>query len=199
MRMNWKILILLLMCCGKLPVVGQRAPLTLLTHSKCWQVFIVATYSNEKWYDFCHCTCISRWRNSWNRYLPWFEQGLCHTADKLLMIIHEFCSIYLKCEHVHESHSLTVFSTTQLLYELHQIMDRKERETVSEFLSQNPSILVMLFLAVSRHRKCKLQLPCLWKCCYSLFCYGASKEQYYEEHQMPFNPGVTNIGQVLFA
>ena len=89
------------------------------------------------------------------------EQGLCHTADKLLMIIHEFCSIYLECEHVHESHSLTVFSATQLLYELHQIMDRKERETASEFLSQNPSILVMLLLAVSRHRKCKLQLPCL--------------------------------------
>ena len=91
------------------------------------------------------------------------EQGLCHTADKLLMIIYEFCSIYLESEHVHESHSLTVFSVAQLLYELHQIMDRKERETVSEFLSQNPSILLMLLLAVSKHRKCKLQLPCLLK------------------------------------
>ena len=78
------------------------------------------------------------------------------------MIIHEFCSIYLECEHVHESHSCTVSSAAQLLCELHQIMDRREREEVSDFLSQYPSVLLMLLLAVSRHRKCKLQVHCLF-------------------------------------
>ena len=90
------------------------------------------------------------------------EQGLCHTAERLLMIIHEFCSIYLECEHVHESHSCTVSSAAQLMCDLHQIMDRREREEVSDFLSQYPSVLLMLLLAVSRHRKCKLQVHCLF-------------------------------------
>ena len=89
------------------------------------------------------------------------EQGLCETAEKLLMIIHEFCSIYLECKHVHESHSYTVSSAAQLLCDLHQTMDRREKEEVVQFVSQNGSILTMLSLAISRHRKCKLKLHCL--------------------------------------
>ena len=84
------------------------------------------------------------------------EQGLCETAERLLMIVHEFCSIYLKCEHVHESYSCTVSSAAQLLCDLHEIMDRREKEEVAQFVSQNGFILEMLLLTVSRHRKCKL-------------------------------------------
>ena len=84
------------------------------------------------------------------------EQGLCQTAEKLLMIIHEFYSIYLESEHVHESYSCTVSSAAQLLCDLHEIMDRREKEEVAQFVSQNGFILEMLLLTVSRHRKCKL-------------------------------------------
>lgn len=86
------------------------------------------------------------------------EQGFCDTAEKLLMIVHEFCSIYLECEHVHESHSCIVSSASQLLCDLHKIMDTKEKEEVAQFVSQFPSILIILLLAVSTNRKCKLQL-----------------------------------------
>ena len=86
------------------------------------------------------------------------EQGLCETADKLLTMIHEFCSIYLECEQVHESHSCTVSSVAQLLCDLHEIMDTKEREEVAQLMSHDASMLVTLSLAVSRHRKCKLHL-----------------------------------------
>ena len=90
------------------------------------------------------------------------EQGLCETAERLLMMIHEFCSIYLECEHVHESHSCTVSSAAQLLCDLHQTMDKREKEEVAQFVSQNGSILIVLSLAVSKHRKCKLHLHCLF-------------------------------------
>jgi len=86
------------------------------------------------------------------------EQGFCDTAEKLLMIVHEFCSMYLECEHVHESHSCIVFSASQLLCDLHKIMDTKEKEEVAQFVSQFPSILIILLLAVSTNRKCKLHL-----------------------------------------
>ena len=85
------------------------------------------------------------------------KKGLCETADKLLMIIHEFCSMYLECEHVHESHLCTVSSAAQLLCELHEIMDTREKEEVAQFVSCDASILIILLLAVSRHRKCRLQ------------------------------------------
>ena len=74
------------------------------------------------------------------------------------MIIHEFCSMYLECEHVHESHSCTVSSVAQLLCDLHEIMDTREREEIAHFVSCDASILATLSLAVSRHRKCKLHL-----------------------------------------
>ena len=86
------------------------------------------------------------------------EQGLCETADKLLMMIYEFCSIYLECEQIHESYSCTVSSVAQLLCDLHEIMDTKERKEVAQFISHDASILVTLSSAVSRHRKCKLHL-----------------------------------------
>ena len=86
------------------------------------------------------------------------EQGLFETAERLLMIIHEFCSIYLECEHIYESHSCTVSSVAQLLCDLHEIMDRREKEEVAQFVSRDASILAMLSLAVSMQRKCKLQL-----------------------------------------
>ena len=89
------------------------------------------------------------------------EQGLCETAEKLLMIIHEFCSMYLECEHVHESHSCTVSSVSQLLCDLHEIMDTREKEEVAQFVSRDATILGVLSLAVSKHRKCKFQLHCL--------------------------------------
>ena len=90
------------------------------------------------------------------------EQGLCETAERLLMIIHEFCSIYLECEQVHESRSCTVSSAAQLLCDLHEIMERREKEEVAHWVSQNASILVTLSLAVSNHRKCKLHLHWLF-------------------------------------
>lgn len=87
------------------------------------------------------------------------KEGLCQTAERLLMIIHEFCSIYLGCEHVHESYSCTVSSAAQQLCDLHEIMDNREKEEVAEFVLQNSSVLA---LAVSRHRKCRLQLYCFY-------------------------------------
>ena len=90
------------------------------------------------------------------------EQGLCETAERLLMIIHEFCSIYLECEQVCESPSCTVSSAAQLLCDLHEIMDRREKEEVAHWVSQNAFILVTLSLAVSNHRKCKLHLHWLF-------------------------------------
>ena len=78
------------------------------------------------------------------------------------MIIHEFCSIYLESEHVHESHSCTVSSAAQLLCDLHQTMDTREKEEVAQFVSQNVSTLEVLALAVSTHRKGRIQLYCLY-------------------------------------
>ena len=90
------------------------------------------------------------------------EQGLCETAERLLMIIHEFCSIYLESEHVHESYSCTVSSAAQLLCDLHETMEKREKEEVAQFVLHNASILVVLSLAVSNHRKCKLHLHWLF-------------------------------------
>ena len=90
------------------------------------------------------------------------EQGLCETAERLLMMIHEFCSIYLECEQVHESYSCTVSSAAQILCDLHEIMDRREKEEVAQFVSQDGFILVTLSLAVSNQRKCKLHLHWLF-------------------------------------
>ena len=109
------------------------------------------------------------------------EQGFCDTAEKLLMIVHEFCSIYLECEHVHESHSCTVSSVAQLLCELHEIMDTKEKEKVAQFVSHDASILVTLSLAVSRHRKCELQLHYV----FVLSNTSASQNQYHLTESAP--------------
>ena len=66
--------------------------------------------------------------------------------------------MYLECEHVHESHSCTVSSAAQLLCDLHEIMDTREKEEVAQFVSRDASILIILLLAVSTNRKCKLEL-----------------------------------------
>jgi len=84
------------------------------------------------------------------------EQGLCNTVDKLLMIIHEFCNIYLECKHTPNSHACTVSSVAQLLCNLHRVMERREIEAVAESVSHHTAILTVLGSAVSKHRECKL-------------------------------------------
>ena len=133
----------------------------LLTKLKCYQVIVIAkctciyTYKNAKAYVTCVFVHVGEETPEIDICLD-VEQGLHETADKLLMIIHEFCSIHLECEHVRESHSRTVSSVTQLLCDLHEIMDTRERKEVAQFVSHNAPILVMLTLAISRHRTCKL-------------------------------------------
>ena len=97
------------------------------------------------------------------------EQGLCNTMDKLLMIIHEFCNIYLECKYIPESHGCTVSSAAQLLCGLHQVMERREMEEAAESVSQHTAILTVLGLAISKHRECKLQIDIL-KLIFSYVC-----------------------------
>ena len=84
------------------------------------------------------------------------QQGLCNTADKLLIIIHGFCNIYLECKHIPNSHACTVSSVAQLLCNLHRVMERREIEAVAESVSHHTAILTVLGSAVSKHRECKL-------------------------------------------
>jgi len=86
------------------------------------------------------------------------EQGLCSTVDKLLMIIHEFCNIYLECKHIPESHGCTVSSAAQLLHGLHQVMESREKEEVTKSLSRHTAILTVLALAISKHRESWLHI-----------------------------------------
>jgi len=91
------------------------------------------------------------------------QQGLCNTVDKLLMIIHEFCSIYMECKHIPEPHGCTVSSAAQLLHGLHQVMQRREREEVAESVLQHSAILTVLGSVISKHRSlscCRAKITC---------------------------------------
>jgi len=77
------------------------------------------------------------------------EQGLYNTMDKLLMMIHELCNIYLECKHIPKPHGCTISSAAQLLYGLHQVMERREKEEVAKLLSRHTAIMTVLALAIS--------------------------------------------------
>ena len=84
------------------------------------------------------------------------QQGLCNTADKLLIIIHGFCNIYLECKHIPNSHACPVSSVAQLLCNLPRVRERREIEAVAELVSHHTAILTVLGSAVSKHSECKL-------------------------------------------
>lgn len=86
------------------------------------------------------------------------DQGLLCTVDKLLVIIAEFNNLYLDCKQVPQSQAHTLSAVTQLLLELHQVMERREKEELAESMAKNATILTMFGLAVSKYRQCMLMI-----------------------------------------
>ena len=72
------------------------------------------------------------------------------------MIITEFHNLYLECEHIPQCQLHTHSTVVQLLLELHEILERRDKVELVESTLKHSTVINIFGLAVSKYRECKM-------------------------------------------